>query len=982
MNLHDLEAHADIVFLTEIGALIHDLGKMSKFFIDKHTPGGKDLYKDYHHGDILEYDSGIKTGYLPNDPELKNKALQLKDLLEKAKIDYNNEKSSLYKFMKEHHHKDPITTDSFVKLLIASESFDSKEDRSDATDSQLGPKTYFSNAFGYEEEMSLFSKDDFEKERKKIYALLINLLDRFNVEKIKNERKFFLEHLKNSFSKTLGMTARAANDVSLWEHSYMSASIMRTLVCESISKKFPIVENKNQIESEKPFRILSIGWDFFEFTSQSHKIPDIVGRKETLDEIKQKIKYCIEIKYLLGNCIYEDEYGLHFLIPASLDSKDRIEKNIYELFNDELKGIVTPYVCLSRKGAFLSDLLPDVTKEIKKNRATDFKPKWMEKWEGDSQEEKLVCNVCGKGMCNSDEEEICDICKTLREKGRKKESTQTVFIDELAWNGKDYENVAMLVLNFDLDNWLNGKYVKSLFMREAVEEAPLTEKGNKISKVIMPVVGPHISRQEILSSEDIRKIEEGIKQTFDKCTVLGDKHFIASQIINKISGIPANEIDSKLNQILDSILCNYSFLEIKSDYKQKNPSPSRLMRVWNNTKEYFEKIEGIICENSYNVKRPILDVRDLKDKTLDKRAYEMKITSDAEEIDAEGFFDNNELNIVLPHATGFIERSKNMKIEITDKEWQLDKKIYQCEYCATKYLKAYRCISLSPNMALFLVSAPKTPEILEKIKEEYMKVFGKVYGKLPLHIDIIYFKRKTPFYTILDSVKRFLGYAKDEHITEELDARIRSDLEINDFVKLETDIGKIEIPKSLGNGETDYYHPYLMVENGEESIKSENYEEKHALTLKENDTIKICPSFFDFIFLDSNIRRFDIRLQNGKRPHSLFERGPRPYYVENLDEFYEIWNTSEQRCDNTQLNNFESLLVSKIKEWELKNLEDLCDKEFKELLKASMENILGISRGSPDFEIIFQSVISGVFFDVKELNHTILKRTLGGRENE
>ena len=137
--------------------------------------------------------------------------------------------------------------------------------------------------------------------------------------------------------------------------------------------------------------------------------------------------------------------------------------------------------------------------------------------------------------------------------------------------------------------------------------------------------------------------------------------------------------------------------------------------------------------------------------------------------------------------------------------------------------------------------------------------------------------------------------------------------------------------------------------------------------------------------MDSNIRRFDISYKNGKRPHTLFKLGPRPYFLEEIDLFKEIWEILQERCDNTQLNNFESLLISKIKDWNLNTIQDLKSQEFSELVKSSIDNILRIKDEDDEGytkKIIYDSVMSGMFFDIKELYHTILKEKLGGNKNE
>ncbi|MGC1119523.1 MAG: hypothetical protein WBA22_00395 [Candidatus Methanofastidiosia archaeon] len=1064
MNLDDLGPHRDTIFLSEIGALIHDLGKLSEEFVDQKCKDKKQIPDKWrHHSLILEYD--VNNGM--------SEATTVRSVLSGCKLDSN---ISILDLIEAHHEKewkkgtrDYSNSGSphfIIKLLCASDKFDSEEDKGKVSNKGQQSNQYLkiSNAFGYEghKNVQIQLLEDYRKE---IYRILSSRLRKCSQFQTYEERDDFSKRMEEFMNKSLGETRRAANDVTIWQHSFMVASILKALMglcytsddfreyVESIKgrynnstgwtwtrngEKYSI---KDVIRKKTPFKILSVHWDFFEFVSQSHKIPDIIGRLGILDEIKRNIKNLIEVKCLLGNCIYEDEHGLHFLVPASFnnDNMDEVEKQVHEVFNEllvmgsakELKGIITPYICLTNEGTYLFELLPRALESTRERTESSFKPKWTEDWKGDSPKKKLVCNVCGKGAYFEDEKEgICETCKSIREMGRKQEKLQTTFIDEIVWNEKkrEYENVALLVLNFDLENWMNGIYVKTLLLREFNEQdlknlfeyyregkdaldsfarqgpligwinsgsesakcvARASIKGfiidyNKLGEFSRNYLGNLFSiltNIEVALNSDDREKARGLLDLLNNETEKIRKSI--AQVEDRIlDPDPGKKKEEELLQRSSNLK------EIKESIFLKNPSPSRLMRVWNNTKSFFEGLDEIICKESYEIKRYSLDIRSPSAIPPDTKAYELTIKSKSEEMDAEGFFDSTGIHIVTPRATHFIEDNHEFEVEITDETWTLPTRIYTCtSNNSYTTFRAYRSISISPDMFMFLVSASKTPNILKKIKKEYMKVFGKVYGKLPLNISIVYFKRKMPFYTVLDSARRFLDRKeteKDTNGNEELTIEVKGDPEINDFVKIETDIGPISIPIKLGSGERDYYHPYLFVEDGQDAIQVENRREKHATLLKKGDKLKIHPSFFDFVFLDSNTRRFDISTENKKRPHPIFTYGPRPFYIEDIDSFSRIWCILERSCTTTQLNNFESLLLSKIDEWRLNDLEDLTrSEEFKKLAKASIKNILRIEeKDGPDFTAILDSVMSGKFFDVKELYHTILKRKLGGGENE
>ncbi len=882
-NMCRIIKNRDLILLAEIGALIHDIGKLNEFFIKKQSIEGENdpILKDYLHGSVLEYDSGTNINFYPNNKALESSAKKLKDLLERVEISYQNSKSyksDLYLLLKQHHPDKQQTQrfpDKIVELLSISDSFDAGEDRGNANNKQSMCKTYKSTAFGYEKDVDV----DFNIERKNIYVSAINLINACDIDKIKDNRDKFIDILKESLGKSLGMTARAANDVSLWEHSYMTASIMKALLCEGIlnkeEKEFPVVKNKQEIlgrylfswgdipenstelikflkddlkmewvenaeikksmewvenaeikksndgkiitvtneeksirfklnkekgkvilevSSEKnykyelrennsklniylgPFKILSIDWDFFDFISQSHKIPDVSGRVEILREIKEEVKRLIETEFLLGNCIYEDDYGLHFLIPASFSEEKIIKEGIYKIINTKTEGILVPYVSSTASGGSLVKLLSEA-KGILENKIRekeidiDFKPEWIKKWNESNTnlpKNKLVCNVCSKGFyCDGNAEEICEVCKRIRDKGRKEKPPQTTFIDEIAWNGKDYENIALVVLNFNLKHWLDGEHIKSLFLN-------LKWKEGKDMKGLHGKIMKQLKGNFVWNENTQKTIKQSVSELLEEKTIV-----IRDNSISNLSNLMIKEIQSRIdkNETLRDVLtdeqknhtltiCVFKNIEfLDKDTIPKSPSPSRMMRVWNNTREFFEELEKGICEKALTLDRCIIEVNKIPD--VGAGAWESEISAnDKKAKKCEIIFKENECITVTPHINNFIEENKNKEliIKIIDKEWENFQKKFSSKFKEKRTIRGYRTISLSPNMFMFLVPSSKAVEIIKEAKDRYMKQFGKVYGKLPLNAGVVFFKRKTPFYACLDSARRFINCFKDEEM--------------------------------------------------------------------------------------------------------------------------------------------------------------------------------------------------------------------------
>ena len=718
-QIETLQMHSRKILLSEIGALIHDIGKLNKLFVERHS---LETDNGYDHGDVLKYESECDPNFFVSK-SLGKKAQTLKDILESIKVSYNNEQSNLHLFLKYHHEDKDKHIDGFIQLLKVSDQFDSDEDRGNAFDQQSICSTYQSNAFGFEKEIDLSL---YENERSKVYDLIINLLlNGCDVDNIQNQREKFLENLKESLKKALGMTARAANDVTLWEHSYMTASIMKTLFAESILSEegtFPIVKSKKEIKETQHFKILSIGWDYFDFLSQSQKIPDLLGRKETLNEIKKSIKTKIEVEYVLGNCIYEDASSVHFLIPASFKKEDLIKKEVYGIFNKRLEGISVPYILFSRKGGSLVDLMPNSIQQLKteiriKQVPSCFEPKWADKWKNDLYKKKLICSTCGKGFyCEDYSEKICDICKTLRKKGRKETFPQTRFIDEIAWNGNDYENVALFILNFNLENWLNGDYINSTFIKNPEKDYhDLKWKDGKKISGVSGLIGKELEGNFEKNEENIEAILKIVSGKLDKLSV--KKGNSTDNILKSINSLIEKETSLNIfvtdNKFIQDCF-EFSYLDENKLFK--NPSPSRLMRVWNNTEEFFKDLENEICQNVPSIRRYVLE--GVKHNDSSGKAWKVELSVKEDKTIGEVVFEDGKCISITPHLNSFIEKHNSNKfdVKLINKESKEQKIFNKIVSNKIKFSKAYRIITVSPDQFIFSAPASSSLKILNAIK--------------------------------------------------------------------------------------------------------------------------------------------------------------------------------------------------------------------------------------------------------------------------
>lgn len=123
-----------------------------------------------------------------------------------------------------------------------------------------------------------------------------------------------------------------------------------------------------------------------------------------------------------------------------------------------------------------------------------------------------------------------------------------------------------------------------------------------------------------------------------------------------------------------------------------------------------------------------------------------------------------------------------------------------------------------------------------------------------------------------------------------------------------------QIPVVMGDGTKDRWYPYISLETEGDDTKADATNRRavkvsrpvgdgqkedgwivHVGDLRQGETVFLWPSTFDFEFLDTTARRFEIHYdKNGRRP-----RLTRPFYLEDLDRLDELWKYME-RLTRTQ----------------------------------------------------------------------------------
>ncbi|TFH46870.1 MAG: CRISPR-associated protein Csx11 [ANME-2 cluster archaeon] len=221
-----------------------------------------------------------------------------------------------------------------------------------------------------------------------------------------------------------------------------------------------------------------------------------------------------------------------------------------------------------------------------------------------------------------------------------------------------------------------------------------------------------------------------------------------------------------------------------------------------------------------------------------------------------------------------------------------------------------------PSTFMAIVPADKAIKIARHIKEKYEKEMGKVRNRLPINLGLVFAKSHTPLPALMDAGRRMLEVSnKEENWTLMEDSH---DCGVNCTLKFDNKI-TWHVPIKMGDGKTDdIWYPNFYVDGVPDNRSSAfEYPEGRWLflvnKLKKDYKVKITPSRFDFEFLDSASRRFEVSYNmEGKRRD--IAKSERPYLLEELDDFERLWNILSEGMSRTQIKNIIGRIEAKPEE--------------------------------------------------------------------
>ena len=948
----------------EIGALLHDIGKMHPDFI-KHQ--SIERTTSFNHENISIFLDPILYRHICD-----------------SAFDFTiTTPSNIKNLIEQHHQHSPA--DNIVKYLQKCDRKDSADDKGIVRRKQSINNTIISSPFGFEKE-----KIDLNCLQKRFDDLQSNLIELFRTcthSNIINFRTSLICYLKTAFSHVLGETRIPANDVTLWDHSYSTASLFKTILAGIACDGY---KNMNDIK----WRIFGACWNGEDFINCGRKIADIQKRAEIINEIKGIIRDKLEVRYTVGNAIYEDINGIYFTFPdLGGDSKSLarecakiILKKIYNKSNNEL----WPFFTLSKPSGSLT-IIANELKRASKERGTPKISPYIFIGDEDRNEELInsmpdldsvfneinvenggldVCPVCGIRPKN-ERDEMCSTCRDRR-KGRLeewlKDWQETIWVDEVA----DQNNrISLISLGFDLDKWLDGTMVSTILSQS------FEDWGN--SKKVKDFLENEqyknkLKKRNISLTNDLKQLSKELLNVITNEDINKDPNLKSSLINTYFEDISSSQVKEDENYVekfvtslksrLDSVPFDPSNLQTL--LFTQNPSPARIYRVWRETQEFFETVvekikrdiyshnwkriafsvdynklqSALKISNTISEKTPyVIRLDDLEPRDLLVLHVENGEFCTIESLEKYRYADKSGEEAVresLERGLTYLALESNPNNNLLKDKSRIEVNKEKTKY--EEYIPLIE-ITISPISLRLIVPTLDSIKITEMIATLYYQRFEKVLGKLPLNVKILTSNRKFPLYVLLDAERRMLD-----------DREFKKPVKMNPWWNAY---------KTENDDFFKFYPTRLIGEN-------KKYTLDDLSSISKGRLFSLYPGYFDFDLLTATTDRYNIYYEDGKRgdeTYRLYSR--RPCYFYQISMIRELWDILSN-LSSSQINNIEEALTTKLREW--RYVEDGSNKRevFMRFAEATIKDAFGSIWDSLREEtrcLFINSLLNGLLMD-------------------
>lgn len=754
--------------------------------------------------------------------------------------------------------------------------------------------------------------------------------------------------LSQVFGQALGDTRRPVNEVTLWDWSATVAALYKAALAGALLGYQPDPKDLR-------WRLLSVRVDSAAFLDSAVRIPDLLARRTLLSDAFERVRKLLEETYPLSTCVYQDEDGSVYVVPnlANLldlanSQRQRLEELIRAEFsrgtingNTEtaLLGEVAPVVKLHSKewrgqrpdpkktDPTLDELPPVVEILNRPVYSYAVAESVAECWQNAAKKDTDICPVCalrpqgfegaGKPLNKKAlERKVCGICERRREDRAREWATQdlnnTVWLDEVAdINGR----AALIVGQFDLDKWLDGTYVKTLAVTEP-QNGKADLKNPSFARLHRVWETTRAFWRSVLDEANLPRISGRL--------------VIQSSDTSDLGLGPYHAYDLLLGPTRLGVL-------------HRNGDLITVANLCYTAKQLGAKSDQ--CTDPFQA-------RDFVKRWLEQR----------------GSFD-----LEAPSAYG---RPGQVRGRLHVERIHIE---------STSYTPAIPILS-EPRTFMALVPAKDAFGVIKTIKEKYEREMSKVRNRLPLALGVVYFRRQAPLAAVMDTGRRMLRrrksilsckvLANQLHDKPDAPSPLQSSLHFKQWreIKLRFEDREFVVPVStvMGDGTTqDVWYPYWRVvgkpaDRQRWFIRPDGGEHwVHVSELRKDDVVEFALSTFDFEFLDTTARRFEVNYNDtGWRRGG--DKRQRPYLLEEINDFEIVWQHISN-LSNSQIKALESTIETRRSDWGEPRGTQQVSPTFRQFVRDVLHEAGVYS------DLLERAGVSGMLTDVLELYVTIAK---------
>lgn len=940
-QLDQLAQHRDAILLAEIGAWLHMLGKFHEDFLQ----GNHDL------------DIQIPPDLTANYPMLN---VLLRDpwpgpLWEQMGItEFNAANLSFFNLAKDHRNRQ--ASEGLVRLIWDAHGRGSGIEKGVLERFAPGQQTTVYPATALGRELNAVDLDQLHTRRRHFYAVLEQWLQQLRQAQARVDwatlRRDFIQRLEQDFRITVAETRRPMNDVTMFDQTAASVAIFKAALAQNllVGWQEPVQQS---VANKYKWRILRVGINGPTFWGSAARLSDLLSRRELIVLALDQAGALLEEVYPLGVEVYRDENGSMFIMPDIPDLLDltadngSLREQLLNIGKDVFAAEATFSLKLSDPTRNILTLGRLATADLP---APASLPQWLQPvWNREKPRE--VCPVCGlrpQGPSKkAAERNVCDVCEGRRSDRSKLWVTDlitTIWADEVAdKNGR----LALIVGHFGVDVWLTGEAFSTVLMFDPARRQ-LTDPGRGEKQY------------EFNYAQLLQDLEEAFRRKQFKGNTLFDDLVLPVARGGSFSQFYDIQVtDSDLSE--GCIPPGTTLLALAM--LRQNPSFARIRRVWETTRAFWQDVQ-VGLSSSVGVVNHRLAIFPTAPGSLDLglfHTYELALNG----VRLSVVWDSDNKRFITCDNLAYLAKSDQLGREVvkvvqSGRTFALEEPagyggvnrklgtvaVERVEPLAESYTPAIPILA-QPRTFMALVPADKALEVVSAIRTKYEREMGKVRNRLPLHLGIVYFQRRTPLRSALDAGRRMLKYegrkTQDNIWTVKRDAQTgplpgdkahlaQGTQHFTQTISVELEQNgrsfTWHVPAVMGDGVTpDNWYPYVFIQNDVSDRqcifkaprpKSNGETEEcwliHAVGLKAGDQVYFTPATLDFQWLDSAGQRFEIAYdeQGRRRNHPI-----RPYLLDELAVIEQAWRliSGEDGLTSNQIYALRDLIETKRESW-------------------------------------------------------------------